>query len=103
MFSKPVTVQYPEQHPVIPERYRGRIILTSDPSGDPEPISPSPLTASAWPRPGPVTEADEGPFAAAGEPGQAVNAWIALAARLIAGRQIDDHIANVRVAASVSF
>jgi NADH-quinone oxidoreductase subunit I len=34
MFSKPVTVQYPEQKPVMPERYRGRIILTSDPSGE---------------------------------------------------------------------
>ena len=34
MFEKPVTVQYPEQKPDIPERYRGRIILTSDPSGE---------------------------------------------------------------------
>jgi len=34
MFEKPVTVQYPEQKPNIPERYRGRIILTSDPSGE---------------------------------------------------------------------
>jgi NADH-quinone oxidoreductase subunit I len=34
MFEKPVTVQYPEQKPVIPERYRGRIILTRDPSGE---------------------------------------------------------------------
>jgi NADH-quinone oxidoreductase subunit I len=34
MFSKPVTIQYPEEKPKIPERYRGRIILTSDPSGE---------------------------------------------------------------------
>jgi NADH-quinone oxidoreductase subunit I len=34
MFEKPVTVQYPDQMPVIPERYRGRIILTRDPSGE---------------------------------------------------------------------
>ena len=34
MFEKPVTVQYPESKPVIPERYRGKIILTSDPSGE---------------------------------------------------------------------
>ena len=34
MFKKPVTVNYPEQKPDIPPRYRGRIILTSDPSGE---------------------------------------------------------------------
>ena len=34
MFEKPVTVQYPEEKPNIPDRYRGRIILTSDPSGE---------------------------------------------------------------------
>jgi len=34
LFSKPVTVQYPEQKPVIPERYRGRIVLTRDPDGE---------------------------------------------------------------------
>lgn len=34
MFTKPVTVQYPEQRPRIPPRYRGQIILTRDPSGE---------------------------------------------------------------------
>jgi NADH-quinone oxidoreductase subunit I len=34
MFEKPVTIQYPEEKPVIPERYRGRIVLTRDPSGE---------------------------------------------------------------------
>ena len=34
MFEKPVTVQYPEEKPKIPERYRGRIVLTRDPSGE---------------------------------------------------------------------
>ncbi len=34
MFRKPVTVQYPEQRPNVPFRYRGRIILTRDPSGE---------------------------------------------------------------------
>jgi NADH-quinone oxidoreductase subunit I len=34
LFSRPVTVQYPDQKPVIPERYRGRIVLTRDPSGE---------------------------------------------------------------------
>ena len=34
MFEKPVTVQYPETKPEVPERYRGKIILTSDPSGE---------------------------------------------------------------------
>src|SRR3954467_11591494 len=39
---------------------------TSDPSGVPGPASPSPLTGIAWSRPGPVSEAVEGPFAAGG-------------------------------------
>lgn len=34
MFEKPVTIQYPEEKPNIPERYRGRIVLTRDPSGE---------------------------------------------------------------------
>ncbi len=34
MFSRPVTVQYPEQKPVLPERYRARLILTRDPDGE---------------------------------------------------------------------
>lgn len=34
LFSKPVTIQYPEQKPQIPQRYRGRIVLTRDPSGE---------------------------------------------------------------------
>jgi NADH-quinone oxidoreductase subunit I len=34
LFTKPVTVQYPEEKPKIPERYRGQIILTRDPSGE---------------------------------------------------------------------
>jgi len=34
MFSKPVTVQYPEQKQVLPERYRARLILTRDPDGE---------------------------------------------------------------------
>ena len=33
MFRKPVTVQYPEQKPPLPERYRARLILTRDPDG----------------------------------------------------------------------
>jgi NADH-quinone oxidoreductase subunit I len=34
LFAKPVTVQYPEQKPQVPERYRARIVLTRDPSGE---------------------------------------------------------------------
>ena len=34
MLSRPVTVQYPEKKPEIPFRYRGRIVLTRDPSGE---------------------------------------------------------------------
>ncbi|MFO7766238.1 MAG: NADH-quinone oxidoreductase subunit NuoI [Pelovirga sp.] len=33
MFRKPVTVQYPEEKQQLPERYRARLILTSDPDG----------------------------------------------------------------------
>lgn len=32
-FRRPVTVQYPEQRPAIPPRWRGRIILSRDPEG----------------------------------------------------------------------
>ena len=32
-FHKRVTVQYPEQKPYMPPRYRGRIILSRDPDG----------------------------------------------------------------------
>jgi len=34
LFEKPVTVQYPEQKPDLPERYRAKIVLTRDPSGE---------------------------------------------------------------------
>jgi len=33
MFRKPVTVQYPEERRVLPERTRARIVLTRDPEG----------------------------------------------------------------------
>ncbi len=33
LFRKRATVQYPEQKPYLPPRYRGRIILTRDPDG----------------------------------------------------------------------
>ena len=33
MFRRPVTVQYPEEKPDLPERYRARLILTRDPDG----------------------------------------------------------------------
>ncbi len=33
MFRKPVTMQYPEQKPDLPPRYRARLILTRDPDG----------------------------------------------------------------------
>jgi NADH-quinone oxidoreductase subunit I len=33
-FRRRVTVQYPEQRPYLPPRYRGRIVLTRDPSGN---------------------------------------------------------------------
>ncbi len=34
LFKKPITINYPEEKPIIPPRWRGRIVLTSDPSGD---------------------------------------------------------------------
>ena len=33
MFRKRVTIQYPEEKPYIPPRWRGRIILSRDPDG----------------------------------------------------------------------
>mgnify|MGYP003814013441 CR=1 FL=1 len=33
-FHKRVTVQYPEEKPYLPPRYRGRIILSRDPDGE---------------------------------------------------------------------
>jgi NADH-quinone oxidoreductase subunit I len=33
MFHKRVTIQYPEEKPYLPPRYRGRIILSRDPDG----------------------------------------------------------------------
>jgi NADH-quinone oxidoreductase subunit I len=33
-FRRRVTVQYPEQKPYLPPRYRGRIVLTRDPAGN---------------------------------------------------------------------
>lgn len=33
MFARRVTVQYPEQRPYLPPRWRGRIILSRDPDG----------------------------------------------------------------------
>ena len=33
-FRKKVTIQYPEQRPVLSPRYRGRIVLTRDPDGE---------------------------------------------------------------------
>lgn len=35
LFHRPVTIQYPEEKPVIPPRWRGRIVLTSEPDGKP--------------------------------------------------------------------
>ena len=34
LFKKKVTVQYPEEKPRLPARWRGRIILSRDPSGN---------------------------------------------------------------------
>lgn len=34
LFVKPDTVQYPEEKPVLPPRYRGRIVLSRDPDGE---------------------------------------------------------------------
>lgn len=33
-FHKPETVQYPEEKPYLPPRWRGRIVLTRDPDGE---------------------------------------------------------------------
>jgi NADH-quinone oxidoreductase subunit I len=33
LFQKPETIQYPEKKPVLPARWRGRIILSRDPDG----------------------------------------------------------------------
>ena len=33
LFREPITVQYPEQKPYVPPRFRGRIILSRDPDG----------------------------------------------------------------------
>ncbi len=33
-FRKPVTVQYPEERPFLPPRYKGRIVLSRDPDGE---------------------------------------------------------------------
>lgn len=33
IFKKPITIQYPEEKPYVPPRYRGRIILSRDPDG----------------------------------------------------------------------
>lgn len=34
LFRRPITVNYPEEKPFIPPRWRGRIVLTSDPTGE---------------------------------------------------------------------
>jgi NADH-quinone oxidoreductase subunit I len=34
MFTEPITVQYPDEKPYLPPRFRGRIILTRDPDGE---------------------------------------------------------------------
>jgi NADH-quinone oxidoreductase subunit I len=34
MFAPKITVQYPEQKPALPPRWRGRIILSRDPDGE---------------------------------------------------------------------
>ena len=34
LFRKKVTIQYPDERPVLPPRWRGRIILSRDPDGD---------------------------------------------------------------------
>jgi len=33
-FAKRATIQYPEEKPYLPPRYRGRIVLTRDPDGE---------------------------------------------------------------------
>ena len=34
IFQKPETIQYPEEKPYLPPRWRGRIVLTRDPDGE---------------------------------------------------------------------
>lgn len=34
LFKKPITVQYPDEHPYLAPRWRGRIILSRDPDGE---------------------------------------------------------------------
>ena len=34
MFRRRVTIQYPDEKPVIPPRWRGRNILSRDPDGE---------------------------------------------------------------------
>ncbi|MGB9692938.1 MAG: NADH-quinone oxidoreductase subunit NuoI [Candidatus Sumerlaeaceae bacterium] len=34
IFRRPITIEYPEEKPIIPPRWRGRIVLTSDPDGE---------------------------------------------------------------------
>ena len=33
-FAKRATINYPEEQPYLPPRYRGRIVLTRDPDGE---------------------------------------------------------------------
>jgi NADH-quinone oxidoreductase subunit I len=33
-FRRPITVQYPEERPYLPPRWRGRIVLSRDPDGE---------------------------------------------------------------------
>lgn len=33
-FRRPITVQYPDERPYLPPRWRGRIVLTRDPDGE---------------------------------------------------------------------
>lgn len=47
-FTRPDTVQYPEQMPALPPRYRGRIVLTRDPDGQERCVSCN-LCAAACP------------------------------------------------------
>ena len=34
MFRRRVTIQYPDEKPNLPPRWRGRIVLTQDPDGE---------------------------------------------------------------------